>query len=87
MAKIVMKMGNSPKSTRSKGHLNITSMDIVEAKDWNIGDKIEVLVELEVTGLRKPDKWEIEEEGVSKESVNINSDIISIKPKPNASKK
>ena len=87
MAKIEMKMGNSPKRIRPKGHLNITSMDIQEAKDWNIGDKIEVLVELEVTGLRKPDRWEIEEEGVSKDSVNVNSDIISIKAKPNASKK
>lgn len=87
MAKIEMKMGNSPKRIRSKGHLNITSMDIQEVKDWNIGDKIEVLVELEVTGLRKPDRWEIEEEGVSKDSVNVNSDIISIKAKPNASKK
>lgn len=86
MAKLEMKMGNSPKRTRSKGHLNITSMDIKEVKDWNIGDKIEVVVELEVVGLRKPDRWEIEE-GILKDSVNINSDIISIKAKSNATKK
>lgn len=80
MAKTLkMKMGQSPKTEIYKGSLSISSADIPEAKSWNIGDKIKVLVEIEVTGMERPDKWEIEDTGIKKDDIKIRSEIQTIK--------
>lgn len=79
MAEIKMTMGKKPKSNRHLGNLNITTADIPNAKDWNIGDKVKVMVEIEVTGIRKPDKWETEDDGVTEKSIMISSEIKTIK--------
>ena len=80
MAEIKMKMGNV-KTKRPKGHISICNSDIPEIKDWNIGDKVTLLVEVEVTDLRKADMWEVKEYGLSKDSVKAGADITSIKLK------
>lgn len=78
MAKIEMKMGKSPKSKKHRGTINIDSADVPDAKNWKIGDKVKLTVEVEVTGLRKPDRWEIEEEGMSKDIIKVQSEITTI---------
>ncbi len=80
MAKTLkMKMGQSPKTEIYKGSLSISSADIPEAKSWNIGDKVKVLVEIEVTGMERPDKWEIDEARFKKDVIKIRSEIQTIK--------
>ena len=74
------------KSKRNYGHLSITSGDLPSVKDAKIGDKIVVAVEIEVTGLIKPDSWDVEEYGMKKGEVKLQSDILSIKENKNASK-
>lgn len=79
MAKIAIAMGKSPKTTRNYGHLNITSGDVSSLKNAKIGDKIKLEVEIEVTGLQKPDRWDIEEMGMKAGEVRIQSDIKGVK--------
>lgn len=81
MAKIEVAMGKKAKSKRHMGNLNLCSSDLPELKNSKIGDKVEVIVEVEVTSLRKPDEWEIEEYGHPKDSVQMGSEILSIKSK------
>lgn len=78
MAKIAMKMGVSPQK-KYKGNISLSSGEIPEAKNWGIGDKVNLLVEVEITGLRKPDQWEIDEKSCDKNSIKVQSDILSIK--------
>lgn len=78
MAKISMKMGKEAKTEKYKGNIHIDSDSLKEAKNFKIGDKVKLVVEIEVTGLRVPDKWEIKEEGKSKNAVQVSSEIINI---------
>ena len=80
MADISMKMNKGKKSERYKGSLNISSEDMSEVKDWDIGDKVTVEVDIEVTELRKADEFDIEEYGMKENSVKANTDITAIKP-------
>lgn len=79
MAKISMKMGKGVKTEKYKGNIHLDSDTLKEAKNFKIGDKVKLMVEIEVTGLRMPDKWEVEE-GKSKDSVQVSSEIINISP-------
>lgn len=74
------------KPKRHLGNLNITSADMVSAKTAKIGSKIQVVVEIEVTGLSKPDVWDIEQHGMKATDVNLRSDILSIREYKNAKK-
>lgn len=85
--KINVAMGKSPKRNKKNyGHLNIDSTDLASAKNAKIGDKMTVLVEIEVTGLRKPDKWDAEEYGIPANAVKLSSEILSITENKNAKK-
>lgn len=81
MADIKMKMGKKAKTEMHKGNLSVSSEEIKEVKDWNIGDKVTMLVEVEVTELRKCDKWEQEEYGLKSDSIKAHTDVKSIKLK------
>lgn len=80
MAKISMKMGKEVKTEKYKGNIHLDSDTFKEAKNFKIGDKVKLMVEIEVTGLRVPDKWEVSEEGKSKDCVQVSSEIINISP-------
>lgn len=72
-------MGKGVKTEKYKGNIHLDSDTFKEAKNFKIGDKVKLMVEIEVTGLRIPDKWEIEE-GKSKDTVQVSSEIINISP-------
>lgn len=81
MANIKMKMGKPTKNEMYKGNISISSKDIPEIKDWNIGDKVSVMVDIEVSELRKCDKYEVEEYGMKPDSIKAYGDIKTIKLK------
>lgn len=81
MANIKMKMGKPIKSEMYKGSITVSSEEIPEVKDWNIRDKVSVIVEMEVVELRKCDKYEQEEYGMKSDSIKAHGDIKSIKLK------
>jgi len=81
MAELKMKMGKNPKRKMYKGNINICDADIPEVKDWSIGDKVTLTVDVEVSDLRKADMWEQEEYGLKKDSIKAGAEITSIKLK------
>lgn len=78
MAKISMKMGKGVKTEKFKGTICLDSDTLKEAKNFKIGDKVKLMVEVEVTELRMPNEWEVSEEGKSKDSIQVRSEIINI---------
>jgi len=74
-----IKMGKAVKNEKYLGSINVNSDNIKEVKDWGIGDKITLEVEIEVNYLSQADKWDIENEGKNKDSIQCRGNIKTVK--------
>jgi len=79
MKNVTMAMGKAPKQKRHYGNLSLVDSDFPGAGELKIGEKVTVQVEVEVTGLRKPDKWDISEGYAKATDVQLSCDILSAK--------
>lgn len=59
--------------------LRISSEELPEIKNWKIGKKYKLEVEVEMVSVRKPDYWEINEMDVDKNELNAGFEINAIK--------
>lgn len=76
-----MKVENKVKAikvAKSYGSLHLNSKDTPGVKDLTIGEKKTITIEVEITGLRKPDRWEIQEEKMNPNDVKVNMEIRKV---------
>jgi hypothetical protein len=76
-----MKLENKVKAVKqvkSYGNLHLSSKDLPEVKNLSLGDKITLAIEVDVRGLRKPDRWEISEEGMKPGDIRADINILGV---------
>ena len=66
------------KAVKSYGHLTLRSSDIPAAKDLTLGDKQTLIIEVDVQALRKPDNWDISENGMKPGDVIAEVRILKV---------
>jgi hypothetical protein len=67
------------KEEKSFGHLNISSKDFPDAKNFTLGKTIELTVTLKLNSLRSPDRWEVAEQKMNPTDVTASGNIIAMK--------
>jgi len=68
------------KPKKLAGHINVNP-GMLDTSEYKLGDKVTLEVTVEVTSLRKPDMWELKEEGAKPNDVRVGFDMISVKEK------
>ena len=77
-----MKLENKVKAVKQEvsfGHLNINSSKFPFVKDMKIGEKTTLTIDVEIKGLRAPDRWEMQENGMKPTDINASVNITNIK--------
>lgn len=62
------------------GNLYLSSSQLPEIKNWEVGGEYQVLATVRQTSMREPDRWELEEGKCSPDDVKADFDILSIEP-------
>ena len=76
-----MKLENKVKAvkeTKSYGHLTLRSSDVPATKNLTLGDKQTLIIEVDVQALRKPDRWDISENGMKPGDVIAEVRILKV---------
>lgn len=66
------------KEVKSYGSLHLTSKDLPNVKNLSIGDKLTITTDIEVVGLRKPDRWEIQNDNLRPTDIKVNVEIRKV---------
>lgn len=74
------------KAPKSYGNLRINSKDLPSVKDWKLNEDYELVIKVNINELRVPEKWEIDEEGLTVNDIKASFKIIDMKIKGAESK-
>ena len=66
------------KEVKSFGRINVNSKDVPGVKDLTIGQKVTITIDVEITGLRKPDRWEISNKEILPTDVKVDMEIRKV---------
>lgn len=59
--KLTQQVKPMPKQPKSYGNITLSSADFPEVAKLTLGAKQTITVEVDITGLNKPDRWEVSE--------------------------
>ena len=63
---------------KSYGQITLNSGDFPGVKDLTLGDKKEITISVDITALRKPDRWDISEKRMKPTDVIANVRILGV---------
>lgn len=77
--KLKSKVSVMAKPEKSYGHLNLSSKDFPEVKDFTLAKEVELTVKFKIKTLRNPDRWEVAENKMNPKDVMASGEICDIK--------
>ena len=69
------------KEPKYYGNIQVTTKQLPELKDWEVGEEYDLIVRVRQTGVHEPGRWEIEEEGLNKKDLKGEFTILSVSAK------
>jgi hypothetical protein len=76
--KLTAKVKPMPKEPKSYGHITLSSADFPGVADLKLGDKQTFTVEVDITALRKPDRWEVSDGNAKPNDVVASIKIMNV---------